>query len=253
VLALGLSGCADSTTSSAGGDAAAQTATTAPADPKAALAASTKELANGNYAFTASSPGAAAEGMVHTASKSAALSIDTKTEGFKFKLEMVLAEPDRWIRMTTGGKSILDENAAPDTWFHVDTTKLKKGGDFDLDVTKPDILYVGAMVDAVTEVTGDAHTVTGKLDATKIGSGDAFLDTDSVKRMGVAASALPFTATLDDQGRLTKLEIDAPKTDDEAAGKWTITVTGYGEQKALTKPSGPVKETSKAQLELFNS
>jgi hypothetical protein len=251
---VGLSGCADSTSTSAGPDAGAtaQPTSEVPADPKAALAGSTKELASGNYAFTATSPEADAKGTVHVPSKSASIALNGKTEGFEIKMDLIFAGPDRWIRMVTPkGQSILDQSADPKTWLHVDGSKLKNA-DLGVDLTQPDLLYIGKIVDAATEVKGDAHTITGKLDATKIDSADAFLDSETAKDMGPTASALPFTASLDDQGRLTKLEIDAPKAKEVPAGKWTITVAGYGQQKAQTPPSGKVKEMSDEQLKIFS-
>jgi hypothetical protein len=249
LVGLGVSGCGDSSSTAA---PEAGAATTAPADPKAALAASTKELAGGNYAFKATSPDADAEGVVHIPSKSGSIKLEGKTEGFAIHMDLLLVDADRWVRMSTPqGKSILDEKADPDTWFHVDASKLSKDADFGVDVSQPDMLYVGTIVTAATTVQGDAHTITGTIDGTKITSEDAFLDSQTIKDVGAAASALPFTATLDDQGRLTKLVIDVPKAGDTAAGKWTVELSGYGEQKALTKPSGTVKEMDSAQLELF--
>jgi hypothetical protein len=98
LLGLVASGCAGSTTDKGGGAAAA-------ADPKAALAASTKELANGNFAFTASMPTGTAEGAVHLPSKSATFKLETTGEE-AMKIEFVLAASDRWVRMTMDTKEL---------------------------------------------------------------------------------------------------------------------------------------------------
>ncbi|WP_433298054.1 hypothetical protein ACQP2F_42430 [Actinoplanes sp. CA-030573] len=250
VLAAGACGSqADGT----GAAAPATTATTTkPADPKAALAASTKELAAGNYAFKADSPIAKADGSIDAADKSAKLLIDTAAESFKVKFEVALAGTDRWVRITTNGKSVLDRGASPDTWFHVDSTKVKKGGDLDIDLSNADIMDVSALVDAVSDVKADGNTITGKIDGTKVDSADGFLDNDTIKDMAAAGKALPFTATLDDQGRLAELAIDAPAADSVPAGKWTFTVSGYGEQKPQTKPAGTVKEMPASSYSMLN-
>jgi hypothetical protein len=262
LLGLAAGGCAGTTTDK-GGDAKA------PADPKAALAASTKELANGNFAFTAAMPDGKAAGAVHLPSKSATFAMET-TGQEAMKVEFVLAGPDRWVRMTmdtTELETLLGGNGSgavpPEvkealalfsgkTWFHVDATKVKKDSNLDIDLTDPDLTGASGLLQAVTDVQGDAHTITGKVDATKSTATDGFLDSDTVKEMGAGATALPFTATLDDQGRLTELVLDAPKAGDTPAGKWTIDVTGYGQQVAKTKPSGAVTEMPASGYESLN-
>ncbi|MEU4240293.1 hypothetical protein [Actinoplanes sp. NPDC026619] len=253
LLGLGLTGCADSTNTSGADGAGATTATSAPADAKTALLASTKELKTGNYAFAVASPGASGSGLVHLPSKSAKLSLGVESEQIKMKFEIVLADSDRWARMSTGTKkSLLAEGESADTWFHFDSSKLDKDTDLGIDVDDPDVVDIDAMLPAVTDVKGDGKTFTGTLDGTKVTSADAFLDADTIKQMGAAAAKLPFTATVDDQGRITKLEIDAPVAGDTAAGKWTFTISGYGEQKALTKPAGTVKELPASSYSFLN-
>ena len=48
-------------------------------------------------------------------------------------------------------------------------------------------------------------------------------------------------------------DLDVPKAGDTPAGKWTINVTGYGEQKAQEKPTGAVKEMPDSAYEMLNS
>lgn len=254
LLGLGLSGCGDATDTS-GTTTAAGAATTAPADPKAALAGSTKALREGNYAFGVDGPGAVVSGLVHLPSKSAKMAIDASAESFSMKLEFVMTNPNRWVRMSSGGKSMLAQGASGDTWFHIDSTKLKKGSDLDVDLGKPDVTDVGALLAAVSDAKGDGKTITGTIDGTKVKSPDGFLDDDTLKGMGAGAAKLPYTATLDDQGRLTKLTIDAPASTsaETPAGKWVFTLTGYGQQKALTKPTGKVKELPAGSYAMLNA
>ena len=262
LLGLVVSGCAGTTTGQGG--------TPATADPKAALAASTKELINGNFAFAAAMPSGTAKGAVHLPSKSAAFTVET-TGQEAMKIELVLADPDRWVRMTMDTKQLesallTGDDSSPvakqvkealklftgKTWFHIDATKVKKGGSLDIDLTDPDLTGASGLLRAVSNVHGDAHTISGTLDATKAASADGFLDSDTVSEMGAAAAALPFTASLDDRGRLTKLAIDAPKAGETPAGKWTVTITGYGEQAAQTKPTGAVTEMPASGYQAMN-
>lgn len=258
-LALTAAGCAQK----AEGDKAAAE----PADPKAALVASTSGLKAGNYAFTASTPDAQIKGVVDLANKSAAVSIDSRAADAPGKLEMRVVDPDRWIKMSFGagmteGLDLNDPVMKPfadalklfdgKTWLHLDLSKVKNADEYDLDLST-DVSGATALLSGVVAAQGDAHDVTGTLDATKAGDDVGVLDSEDVKAMGAGAKALPFTAKLDDQGRLTHLEIDVPKAGETPAGKWTIDLTGYGSQQPLTKPTGAVKEMPDSAYKVLDS
>ncbi|GAA2640745.1 hypothetical protein [Paractinoplanes durhamensis] len=236
LLGLGMSGCSVAKTD-AGATSDDKTAAADPGpsgDAQAALAAATKALSSGNYTFVVASPTLTAEGIVHLPSESAELTIDTGSA----KFEIVLAEPDRWVRLSTG----LAAGAGPDTWFHVDSSEIKEGGDLAFYLTDPDVIDVSALFDAVTEARLDANTITGTIDGTRVNSPDGFLDDATIKAMGSAAASLPFTATVDTKGRLAELDIEAPAAGKVQAGKWVFTVSGYGEQEARKKPAGQIRD-----------
>jgi hypothetical protein len=232
LLSLGLGGCSDSTDTTAVDKAAATTAGQAPPDDaQTALAGAATALQSGNYTFVVASPTVTAEGVVHLPSESAKLTIDSGNRHY----ELVLAEPDRWVRLTDGdaGQSPLDPQASAGTWFHVDSSEVEKGGDLDIDLTDPDLIGLNARFAAATDVRGDRRTVTGTIDGTKVKASHGLLDDQAIKQMGANPSALSFTANLDGKGRLAELDIAA------SAGRWVCTVSGYGEQKPQTKPAGP--------------
>ncbi|MCU7728518.1 hypothetical protein ODJ79_32810 [Actinoplanes sp. KI2] len=250
LLSLSLTACGSSTDSSAD----AGSATTAPVDAKTALAASTTALKTGNYALAVKTPDMTVTGSVHAPSKSGALKMDFTSEGSTFTMELIGVTPDRWVRISSSDaqvQSFLGGDGK--SWSHVDTSKVKKGGGLDIDVTNADLLGLDALIKGATTVQGDAKNITGTIDATKIEAEDSLLDSDDIKAMGTAAATLPFTAALDGQGRLTTLVIDAPKAGDTPAGKWSYTISGYGEQKTQTKPEGTIKEISDKQLSALNS
>jgi hypothetical protein len=254
-----LSGCAGSDGS---GDKAE-----APADPKAKLAASTAELDKGNYAFTMGMPDTAGKGVVHLPSKSMSINVTATTgeeKGTTF--DIVLVEPDQWMKIKVDTSSMMDELDGVDlsdpsmkqladslksmqemfsgkSWMHADRSKIKKDGSLSFDLADGDVIGLSDLLTGVTTAQGDATTITGTLDATKSKGGDVF-DADSIKDLG--------TATLDDKGRLTKLALDVPKTSDTPAGQWTVGITGYGEQAALAKPSGAVREMPDSAYEMLN-
>jgi len=237
------------------------------ADPKAAIAAAVAAMKEGNYAFTAKTPDSDTKGTVHLPSKSVSMQMGTKSAQTKGTIELRLVEPDRWMKITMdlgnlgGGLGTIDtsdpeaakfaesmrqmtEMFSGKYWMHVDMSKLK--GDaakqLGIDTAGADITGAGALLGAVVTAKGDARNITGTLDATKITKDLGVINSTDIKSMGPAAAALPFTATLDEQGRLTKLDVDVPKAGDTAAGKWTIDLTGYGAQKAQEKPTGTIRE-----------
>jgi hypothetical protein len=139
------------------------------------------------------------------------------------------------------------------TWMHVDATKVKDGDDLTLDLANPDLTGAGTLVGSVVTAQGDARSVTGTLDATKLTDDNGPWDSADFTKMGETAKALPYTASLDEQGRLTKLVLDAPKAGDVPAGPWTIEITGYGAQAAQEKPAkGEVKEMPADAYEMLN-
>jgi hypothetical protein len=233
-------------------------------DPKTALTGSTAALKEGNYAFADDAPDLHATGVIHLPSKSASMKVVSKAADAAGTAEVRLVEPDRWVKFTMGGEDLAaglshaaigdDPNVAEVAasvkemtelfsgkyWMHFDLSKVK-GDTTDLDLTRPDVTGATSLLGAVVTAQGDAHTITGTLDATKTTDAGPF-DTKAIKAMGPAAAALPYTATLDDKGRLTKLEITAPKAGSTPAGSWTIAIIGYGEQAAQAKPTGEIKD-----------
>jgi hypothetical protein len=266
---VALSGCE--------GAAKEETPAKAAADPKAAIAASVATLKEGNYAFTAKTPDTDAKGSVHLPSKSVSMVMGTKSAETEGTIELRLVEPDRWMKITmdlgdlSGGLGEIDksnpeavkfaeqmrqmtEMFSGKYWMHVDTSKLKGDAAKQLGIGTDgaDVTGAAALLNAVVTAQGDAHSITGTLDATKITEDLGMVNTTDIKAMGSAASALPFTAALDDQGRLTKLELDVPKAGATAAGKWTIDLTGYGAQKAQEKPAGTVREMPASAYSMLN-
>ncbi|MFI5889326.1 hypothetical protein ACIA5D_04310 [Actinoplanes sp. NPDC051513] len=235
VLVLALGGCAGP---------AAQVAAEPKVDAKALLAASTEEMKAGDYAFTVGAPDAHGMGVVHLPSRSAKYTVIGENASLNLNMEVVLAGGDAWVRATsTTGEDAYGEGLNPKTWRHVAESRIAKGHSIDLDAVG--WADVSPLLTAVIEAHGDGRVLAGTLNATEGAAGGGFLNPTAVQGVARAASA-PFTATLDDRGRLTSFEVDLD-------GKWTLTVSGYGEQQAVAEPSGAVAEASETALEWFNS
>nr|WP_296063657.1 hypothetical protein [uncultured Actinoplanes sp.] len=245
---------------------------TAPADPKAALTGSVAALKDGNFAFTAKTPEIDGTGAIHLPSKSASLDFTSKTADGEGAYQVRLVDPDSWVKITVKdldfgaqlqgadpndpqvkGLMMLSDMFSGKAWMHFDKNKVKGDAakDLSLDLSDGDITGVTDMVGAVATAQGDEHTITGTIDATKVTGDDGFLSADDIKSTG--ATSVPFSAALDDQGRLSSFEVDMPKSGDTPAGKWTLQISGYGQQKAQEKPTGSVQEMPEPVYSSLNS
>ncbi|MDG4767589.1 hypothetical protein O7632_26365 [Solwaraspora sp. WMMD406] len=115
------------------------------------------------------------------------------------KINMIMLEQDLYMRIAG------DEMAEmSDVWLHVDTSKIPDGSAFDM---MPDGDPAGAanMIEGLVDVewTSDT-TMSGTIDMTKSSTADP----EMLDALGDRATAVPFTATLDDEGRLVELVVD---------------------------------------------
>lgn len=229
----------------------AAAASSTPADPKEALRASTKEIGQGNFTFTMAGDGLTGKGLVHKPSNSAqiAMSFDDGS-GSTMSMDMILIEPDSWVKMDLGelAASIPAFAKFKDKYQHLDRSKIKDSEALSLDLQDPDPAGTEALFTNITEVqkTGE-NTYTGKLDASGVTEGA--IDSDLVKSLGDQAKALPFTAKLDDQGRLAELTIPIPAAGETKAHEIKVTYADYGKATAAQKP--PADKVVEASAETY--
>ncbi|WP_157408640.1 hypothetical protein [Actinoplanes sp. N902-109] len=209
LLALGLGACTDDP------------------DPKTALAGSTAGIKAGNYTFSVTLPdGTTGKGVVHTP----AASIDLTSTSF------LLAGADRYVKLTTdpgeankqlqslqqlgtGDPKLVDglqstvDMLSGKTWMKLDPAKVTAAR-YTFPADNADVVGVTALLGAATTAKG-GDTITGTLTAATKGL------------FAPVTGSVPYAATLDDKGRLTKLVLD---------GKWTAEFSGYG---AAATPAAP--------------
>jgi hypothetical protein len=119
----------------------------------------------------------------------------------------------------------------------------------------PDASGAVALVGAVVSARRSGPDITGTLDATKIDPELGLLTNDPYYVYGPRANAMPFRATLDDQGRLTTITVDLPGAlqaaasaapdrlpsdapTDPAEAPLVITLSKYGETPVPAAPAG---------------
>ncbi|WP_203916384.1 hypothetical protein [Rugosimonospora africana] len=245
-------GCKGTTTGAAGGGASAGTggtASSAPAvAPKDALVASTKQLSQTSYHYTITSTGLTGSGASDPASKSASMSMSGAQQGTSMKLDLIKVDTDIYLKMDAGQLNS-QLGVSPDKWMHIDAAAMGAnnsvlsfpgGGDTDVN---------GLLAGVVNVQSTDGKTLTGTLDLTKA-TGNSAVSADALSKAGAKAKAVPFTAVLDDQGRLSSLKIDGSGIQDGLTVNMTF--TDYGKPAGISKPdSSSVVEAPDTVQKMF--
>ncbi|MBO4208106.1 hypothetical protein [Micromonospora echinofusca] len=256
-----LAACGSSGGTEEGGGTAASPAAASPttaADPKQVLLASTSEIKKGNFRFTVAGDGMTGEGQVHQPSKSAryTLKAGDAADGFSMNMDVIYVEPSSWAKLDFDGEmaAAMKNPKLEGKYQHLDQSKVKKqkglGFDWnDIDPAGSDLILKG-IVDV--QAAGEG-AYAGTVDVTKATEA-GLLDEETVKALATKAAALPFTATVDQQGRLTALSIDFPAVGESKAHQVKVTYADYG---AATKvdqpPAAQVVEAPASTYQMLNS
>ncbi|OLB76351.1 MAG: hypothetical protein AUI14_19035 [Actinobacteria bacterium 13_2_20CM_2_71_6] len=231
---LALAGCGKSA-STAGSSAG--TATSASPSPtgkpaKDVVLAAIAGLKQTSYKYTIESHGLTGNGVADPVAKKATLSMKGTQSGMSLSIDMVVINPDTWLKMLFGS-----ENASlglPTKYMHVNVSKVTGGGlGIDPDASDP------GRVQELLKVVGDVQRVDAQnykitLDITGVSA--AALDSDTVKKMGDKAKAVPATVTVDSQGHLTAFTVSlAALAPDE--GDVKATYSDFGTPVAVKPPA----------------
>jgi hypothetical protein len=134
---------------------------------------------------------------------------------------------------------------------------------------KPDVTGATELVKAVVTARRTGDTVTGTLDATKVDAELGVFANDPYYFYGPRASAMPYRAKLDGQGRLTELTVEVPGQLEAPASQppsdvpsdapttpadppVVITITRYGETAEQRVPKG-VTDLEPAAYEMLTN
>jgi len=218
------------------------------------LADSTKETTTSTYKFTMTAGEGTAEGAADPAAGNGKLDFTfaSPEEGLKITLRILTVSGDAWIKVDLGrAASLPDAPKLPKQWMHLDKSKVEDPED--LDFRQGDPLEVAEVFDAIIEVRKAGERLyDGTVDLTK--ATKAFMvNDDHVKALGAGASTIPFSATVDEKGRLASLELKVPAARDFEAATWKATYADYGATITFTKPQpGEVVPATKEAYKIFN-
>jgi hypothetical protein len=132
------------------------------------------------------------------------------------------------------------------TWTHLDMKRLPEGANVGLRPGRIDPVDTAKLIGSTTDVrsTG-ASSYAGTVDVTTA-TGIAGLDKVTIEGYGSAAQRIPFTAGLDDQGRLSVLTLQLPKT-----GTLEALYTDYGTTVTAAQP--PAAQVIEAPEDVYRA
>jgi hypothetical protein len=187
-------------------------------------------------------------GVQDQAAHAVQIDLKQKGEGFTLTMNFLFVEKQSWVKINLRGGAGLPR--LPKKWMLLDPSKLKKGADaiptgYD-DNTDPG--DAGSLLRSATDVrqTSPGHFA-GTTDVSGTADGDV-TDAKTLAALGATAKAVPFTATVDGQGRLSSVQVKIPKTAKTKAQTYAVTYRDYGTAPTPRKPSAADQQKATATI-----
>ncbi|MEO3925932.1 hypothetical protein ABGB07_18985 [Micromonosporaceae bacterium B7E4] len=221
VLGVGATGCARPGTEPGGNGNGAPAAEVSAAD---ALAASVKKLNEDTFTVSLKMSVMSAQGAMDPKGKKANLAMKLDVPGQSMDFKIILAADDLFVKYA-------GLPGLPKEWMRVDASKIKAGSTLDI-MPEDDPLGVNNLMKGIVDVERDGERgFKGTLDLTKSPTADP----ESLKMFGDKVTAVPFTATIDDQGRLVEIAADTASVS-PLIGDMKVSYDNFGKPVELTAP-----------------
>jgi hypothetical protein len=234
-VAIALAGCADNSATpgaAASGAPTPATSSGAAADPAAASQLGSAAAALGNTSFKVTltnGPGVNLTAQVDPVGSKGTGTLTLSGTNANLELKTLLVGQDLYVQIPGITKA--------GTWTHVDVSRLPAGANVGLRPGQIDPANTAKLLTSTTNVQMvDSRSYKGTLDLTKA-VGLTGVDQVTVDSWGTAASQVPFTAGLDDQGRLSELTIQLPAVNGKASPPLDVLYTDYGTPVTADKPA----------------
>ncbi|MEV6932411.1 hypothetical protein AB0M46_49060 [Dactylosporangium sp. NPDC051485] len=221
------------------------TAAAAPAGsvaPAGRLAAAATRTGGGTYTFKTTSAALTVDGAADpagpTSTGKAVITVDKATIAF----ESLFAAGTYLVRIT--GLPGIDGQK----WLRIDRAKLKGADPLGVAEVKDPTGLSGLPGVVSTATTTDGREFKGTLDLTM--GGYSVVGPAAAKGLGDLARAVPFTATVDEQGYLTSVKVSVPAYAQTKADEVTVAYGGFGAP--LRAPSPPASEVIDAPTAAYS-
>ena len=251
-VALALAGCtSDSGTATPGAGSSAAPAPSTPssasaADPAATAALGQAAAALGNTSFKVtltSGPALRVTGLLDAPNSKGTAELVATGTNTEITVKSLLVGQDLYVQVPGVTKA--------NTWTHLDIARLPDGADVGLRPGQIDPANTAQLLSSTTDVQMvDSRSYKGTLDLTKV-AGVTGIDKVTVDSYGAAAQNVPFTAGLDEQGRLSTLTIELPAVNGTPTKPLEVLYTDYGI--AVTAEAPPAAEIVEAPESLYTT
>ncbi|GAA2515815.1 hypothetical protein [Pilimelia columellifera] len=232
-LLLGAGAC-DKAAPQPGADPAASGAAGSAQSPRDALLAAAPSATGKSYRYVQKDVSGVFAGVVDPTAGSASMETSVAgPDGIKITLAFASADAAFWTKI--GFSRDLPTLKIPKGWTKVDTAKLKDKT-LAVSLNGSDPTNAKAIFSLADAVTGSAGAYQGTADLSKLPAGTV-LTAEELTALGELAKTVPFSATVDVEGRLSNLTLKMPAAGKVKADDKTITYSAYG---TATLPAMPV-------------
>jgi hypothetical protein len=231
------------------------TPTPSPSGPSAAetLTLALAHVKGMNCDVTVSQPGqdSVATGSVNYDTQSATVTSKSRAGNAIISMQAVEIGPKFWTKIDFGsanGKLGLN----PKKWYLVDQAKLTGANAKLFDVANFDMLDIVGLMTSTSRITRkDATHLAGTVDLTRATGVSAPTQAD-LAAAGAGAASVPFTATIDEQGRLVDLLIQADTVNPDLTNEYAF--SNIGTPGPVTAPApADIATTPASVYTVFNS
>ncbi|BCJ54401.1 hypothetical protein Asp14428_58760 [Actinoplanes sp. NBRC 14428] len=232
VAALGLTACGTTTATGGNGTGAAAQQAAGKLDPAADLSAATKKLGEQSMKIDSDMAGAITmSGVADPKAGVAKITMKMDLLGKGTSIETRKVGNDLYMKFDGSMGAALGRGANGKKWMHIDAAKVAEGSNFNLSPDDP--AGTKMLLSAITGVerVGDKG-FKGTLDLTK---SPRFNKNKGLQALGDKATAVPFTAAKDDEGRLVELTLDMSSLG-AGAGKIATTYSDFGTPVSVQAP-----------------
>jgi len=228
-----------------------------PLGPRDALLESLPDASTGSFRFTVEGGETPSAGEIDAGKQSYRVGFRYREPeaGFTLLSDYLVVEKQSWIKIRfKDTKGLTGLPKLPKKWMLIDPTKVKSDDvpiKYDNETDPGD---AGAVLRAIVEVeqTSAGHYA-GTTDLTQQGEAD-IVDAARLTALGVKAKAVPFSATVDSQGRLTSTVVKIPAAGKTKASEYEITYSGYGSTPTPAVPSADEQQrATKEAYDLLNA
>jgi hypothetical protein len=199
-----------------------------------AINAAVGDLAQISYAveITTTSGTDRESGMVNPTTRSGTLTASSTVQGVPVEVDAVLVSPDMWVKVDLGAMN-RQLGIARQDWMKLDAGKVASEV-LPIDIHNfNDALDMKLLLAGVDANRSDASHFTGSIDLTRA-SGVTAPDASEVARAGERARRVPFSASIDQEGRLLEVTIDGGSISPDLA--LNIRFSDYGTAARVTRP-----------------